>query len=413
LLRTPQKEKHMIKFFTFFAFLYVVNFAQPAAAGSINADLRIDYDSISYNSKTVDATYPTGSSVLNDSAGIKIQTGRVDFKGQTGDDISYRLRLRFDKDKSQNINKRDGVDSSVDYAYITHKATSIWNISAGKIASQIGGIEGNTPGSNLYTTSVAFQGTTALGGSRTTGSKNYGILGARSLLYYTGIENQIKFGNHSFALQFANQEGATGVGYGTTPATGTAGYDDNSGPSATYAQNKLLTGMIYRSQLLDKSLNLIVSYHTLNFASEANKASLFAAGIESVLTSALTLQYDYINNQYQTDMTSSKPQQYLISNVVSGKYSFEHFAVIAKVALTKESLEAGTKTEITKNLTNDYLDYGVAGEFSPEKNKNFKYFAAYNRREMNPDAQQLTRDMMRFSDQFIIGTKINADFLKD
>lgn len=382
-------------------------------AGSISADMRLDYDSNNYN----DEATKTGSLYNNNT--FRVQTGRVDFKGALNEDLNYRLRLRFDKDKSQNVNKRDNVDSSVDLAYLSHKWTDNISVSIGKIASQVGGFEGNTPGPDIYLASPSYAGTSYLGGSRVSGTTNTSTLGLKNVLYYTGAEMALQKGWHKLTLQVANQEGAVGLGYGKAGAAGTAGYDDNSGFNTSndgpFAQNKLMTGVIYRLNIADWNMNWLASYHAERFSSKDNKIGLMAVGLEHTIGD-FKYQLDYINNKYQKDfgneVITSTPAQSLTGFALNTAYRWDNFNFLAKGAFFTEKMDTGSASGISADVTNTYTDWGLTAEYIPKKEQNMRYHVAYLQRTMKPDSGLFNSDSARSLSEIIVGTRINADFLK-
>ncbi len=369
--------------------------ATSAQAGSLSADFRVDYNSTSYNDDAM-----TASSSLLGNSGYRFHTGRVDYKGQMGEDVSYGIRLRFDKDKST-VNKRDKVDSNVDVAYVSNKFNDMFTLSVGKMGTGIGGFEGNTAGPELYLTSANYAGTGLLGG---TGSSNKSL--KSSLLYSTGVQAEFKFAEGQVVqLQAFNQEGSVGLGYGATNG------DDASGTGAGYAQQDNLFGLLYRGSFMEKTMNVIASYHTEELGVKDNKASFASLGFE-YKADGLTAQLDYNMNQFQVYSSATlTPKQSLNTAVLTLKYKMDNWTPMIKAAMATEKYDASSATGITADTTNTYTDYGAALEYAPNKDQMFRYHVAYNSRTMKPDSV-LAANNTRNLQEVIVGTRIKADFLK-
>lgn len=373
--------------------------ATSAQAGSLSADFRLDYNSTSYNDDAM-----TASSSLLGNSGMRFQTGRIDYKGQLNEDVSYRMRLRFDKDKST-VNKRDKVDSNIDFAYVSHKFNDMFTLTLGKMATGMGGFEGNTAGPELYLTSSNYAGTALLGGTKvstTTGSLK------SILLYSTGAQAEFKFAEGQvLQLQAFNEEGAVGMGFTNTAATNG---DDASGTGAGYAQQDNLLGLIYRGGFMEKTLNVIASYHTEQIGAKDNSASFAALGLEYKMD-ALTAQLDYNMNQFQVAGTTVTPKQSLSTASLTLKYKMDNWTPIIKAAMATEKYDAGSITTTSPEISNSYTDVGAALEYAPNKDQMFRYHIAYNSRSMKPDSV-VAANNTRSLQEVIVGTRIMADFLK-
>lgn len=374
-------------------------FATTAQAGSLSADFRLDYDTTSYNNNATDA-----SAALTGNNKFRLQTARLDYKGQLNEDVTYRVRVRLDKDRGA-VNKRDNVDPALDYAYVANKLSDSLTLTLGKFATEMGGFEGNTAGPELYLTSAAYAGTGLLGGSNSDSTYIRGIM-----LYYTGAQLAYSFADNTqqFHLQMANEEGAVGAGYATNG-------DDNSSSSGTYAQNKNLLGLVYRGAFIDKTLNVIASYHSEMFGAKDNKADFATIGVEYNMD-LFTAQLDYIMNSFKESLPTITPKQTLSTAVLTLKYHMDKFTPIVKFAMTDEKLEAGTKSNgatsvLTSDAKNKYLEGGLALEYTPKKDDMFRYHVAYNYRKMDADSN-LTKNGDRDLQEIIVGTRILADFLK-
>lgn len=357
-----------------------------ANAGSVSADLRADYDATSYNDDAKSAG-------KDGAAKFCIHTGRLDFKGNLNEEVSYRMRLRFNKDRA--VSARDSLGLDTDFAYISNKLNDGLTLTLGKFASGVGGFEGNTTGPDLYLTSVAYAGSKA-------GLAAGKIYGLTNILYYTGAQLAYNINDtQKLELHIANTEGGVGQGY---PTAATAG--------DVAAQNKTLTGLIYRGGFAEKTLNVLASYHfedASGSGTKDNKVSLSAVGLE-YLNSGLTAQLDFLMNAYERaagGVPTTKDS--LNSTVLSVKYKMEQWTPILKVAMTDEKIGAAAADE-----KNKYTDYGIALEYAPRADQVFRYHIAYNARSVKPDDNNNTTygGKSPSSTQVVVGTRIYADFLK-
>lgn len=386
--------------------LAVAAFATTAQAGSLSADFRVDYDSTSYNDNA------TAAGLLGNSK-FRLQTGRVDYKGQLNEDVTFRVRLRFDKPKSTTMQSRDNVDSAVDFANIANKFSDSFTLTIGKMATGMGGFEGNTAGPEMYLTSAAYNGTAVLGGSKGSGSA-MGLKGI--LLYATGVQAGFTLADsQQIYLQIFNEEGGLGTGFTTAASGGAAANgDDASGADLAgkpaYAQQNSMFGFVYRGGFMEKSLNLIASYHTEHVGNKDNKADLASVGVEYSM-SGFTGQLDYIMNRFQLAGATSTPKQSLDSAVLTLKYKMDRLTPIFKASFSNEKLADGTVAGVSGDVKNKYTDLGVALEYTPKDDQMFRYHIAYNNRTMDPDSV-LAANGNRSSNEIIVGTRILADFLK-
>lgn len=343
-----------------------------AQAGSISADLRADYDSTSYN----DDSGKPGVSKFN------IQTGRVDFKGNLNEEVSYRLRLRFNKDRA--VSQRDSVGADTDFAYISNKVSDGLTLTLGKFASGIGGFEGGTSGADIYLASAAYAGPKTLYPG--VGS----IVGLSNLLYYTGAQLAYAINDsNKIELHAANTEATVGTDYKTGASVGDV-----------IPQNKTLTGLVYRGSFADKTFNLLATYHMETAGDKDNKISLAAIGFE-YLMNGMTAQLDLLANNYDV-AGATITKNSMNSTVLTVKYKTDQWTPILKVAMTDEKLGAAV------DVKNKYTDYGVAVEYAPKADQMFRYHIAYNARSVKPDSGNKNPA----STQILVGTRILADFLK-
>lgn len=134
----------MIKLGFFCLFLWAT---LSANAGSITLDTRIDHLSKGYNQ----------AAGLGTQGVFRFSPLRLDLKNSYSPEIDFRLRIRLDKEFPA-PNAVDNTHGGVDYAYIQHQlATDTW-VTAGKLATEIGGYEVTASSADRYLSSEAYSG---------------------------------------------------------------------------------------------------------------------------------------------------------------------------------------------------------------------------------------------------------------
>lgn len=323
--------------------------SSTAFAGSISLDTRVDSDS---------ATYNTANGGKNNSK-FYLQTGRVDYKGKATDDLSFRLRLRFNKTQSA-VNTRDSLNDSVDYASITHKMGD-YALTAGKFDIMTAGFEGATAGSDMYFTSLAY-------GSLTR--------------YATGANLAYTFGDNTVNAMVLNNKSDT-----------------------TSGQTRNMYALVYKGALMDKALNLIASYHMLatpyteNSEIKNHNDSYVTLGAQYKLT-GMAFSLDYTLNTL-ADTAGNKDKTESI--ILNGSYDLNEMSAVKAKIESSTYKDASTNTE-SKETT---LGYGIAYEIKPIKDADFRYHVAYTNKDVKPE----TGDTKTES-HIIAGLKLQADFLK-
>lgn len=333
-------------------------------AGNINFDFRYESDSSSYN------TAAKAASASNVSAtNLKMKTGRVDFKGKVNEDLSYRLRWRFDKDygTSSNMtsnNKTDGFTNHVDYAYLAHKLLPELTMTLGKFGSEIGGFEGNTPASDIYLQSQVYAK----------------IL--PSFIYVSGGKLSYNLGQHDMSLLVLNQS-----------------------ETNTAEQSKLTYGLTYKAQFLEnKEMTLLLSY--LN----DEKQSLTDDAKKMTGVTSIGIKYEpkpyYLSIDYlifeQKNQTVKDNKDNWNSIVADFGYDFDGIQPKFKYEISQYKAETAGVSTTTKY---DGVTLGL--EYKPIHQENFRYHMMVTQLTTKPAAGDSL-----FEQHFIVGTKITADFLK-
>lgn len=336
-----------------------------AQAGSISYDFRFDSDSSSYNN-AAKAASATNVSATN----LKMQTGRVDFKGKANDDLSYRLRWRFDKDYGTSTamvsnNKTDNYTNHVDMAYIAHKWTPELTLSLGKFASELGGNEGNTAAPDIYLQSQFYRKLAA------------------GFIYVSGGKLTYTMGNHEASLLLLNQSEST-----------------------TTEQSKLTYGLTYKGSFMDnKELLLLVSYANDEKQSLAGTDSKKLTGISSVGLKFDPKPYfvslDYLTYE-QKNITAVDAKDNW--NSIIGEFGYNLDGIMPKLKYEMAQYKAETTASST---TTKYDGITLGVEYKPMAQENFRYHMMVTQLTTKPESGDSL-----FEQHFIVGTRINADFLK-
>lgn len=330
-----------------------------ALAGSLNLDFRFDYDSLKYN----DAGITAGG--VNSSR-FYLQTGRLDYKGKFNEDLSFRTRIRFNQDYSATSNytsyKGSSIPKFVDYAYLTHKVAEGYSLTFGKFGSDMAGFEGATSGADLYFQSIAY---------------------AASQIYITGVKGTGVFGDHEVSLMAGNTF--------TDSVNGT-----------TIDQTRMASGLIYKGNFMEKSLNLIASYYnqSIQNSTDGRKDTLATVGVKYG-QDAWYAALDFDSYSY-FDQTVANKTDKTASTVLSTAYKFDR----STAKLLFESSEVTTFPASVETSTK-YSTMGAVYEFRPTNEEGFRYHVAYTGRTTKP----ATGDD-RVETHMLAGIRLNSDFLK-
>lgn len=339
-----------------------------AQAGSLNLDMRADYNSTTYT-----------DSAQKDFTKFYFKTGRLDYQGKASEDISFRARLAFNKEASTGV---DSTQTAVEYAFLTHKTSDTLSISVGKFNTDFGGFEGATSGADLYLTSQFYTLKGPNGNLDTRAASSGTNLGTSDLLYMTGIKANFTLANQNIYLMATNESNVANA----------------NGPTGT--QNTSLYGAVWRGAFMDKAFMTNLSYHTLNGPADGDKHQFGAVGI---MWNAKPLMFsaDYLMSEFKEDASGDK-------NTVT--------SIVAKFAYTGweqwtprlEFISSEEKIEIGGAETNKFMGYGVVVEYKPYTDINFRYHLAYNNVTEALDAGGDDPN----SQEIVLGARLMADFLK-
>lgn len=338
-----------------------------AHAGSLSLDLRADYNSSTYDKSTI-----------ADSTRYYFKTGRLDYQGKALEDLSFRVRLAFNKNATTQAT--DNGQTSLEYAYLTHKMSEMFSLSVGKINSEIGGFEGATSGADLYLTSTFYTRSPLTASGLTTGSLSPNVLGTTNLLYMTGVKGTFSFEGQVIHI-LATDETA----------------DGSAGPAAT--QNGSLYGIDWKGAFLDKALNFNVSYHTMGGPTKDDRHQFVAAGV-MWNSNPVVVTAEYLMAEYKQDTPSAKDTT--TSIVAKAAYTgWEQWTPRLEVVSTEEKMEIGA------SATHKIMGYGAVLEYKPYTDTNFRYHMAYSYQKESPETgDDITKQ------EVVVGARLLADFLK-
>jgi len=336
-----------------------------AYAGSLALDTRFDYDTTTYNKNNNETT-------SMDNSRIYAQTVRVDGKGNVNDQLSYRLRVNFNKDAT--VTKKDNMGPNIDFAYITHKWTPELAFTMGRFWSDGYGHQGLVSAIDRYLNPAAVTNWWSL-------YNNGYVTGGK--LEYTFLET------HTIEAQLLNQ-----------------GADQLEGTN--YKGQAAGMGFVYKGSILDKSLNFIASHHAWQRAYVTPdliaKDTLDTIGVKYVMA-PLTVMLDY--NMGKTKNSNATHDNEIKGFVLNAGYTIDR--ITPRVFFSSEKETFKDTTGATANVNTDYTRYGVAVEYRPFADTDFRYHVAYTQLSSKADsAGAITLK----ETHVIAGFKISADFLK-
>lgn len=357
--------------------------AGTAHAGSLELDARFDSDNTQYN----DAAKTAGA---KDATNLTMQTGRLDYKGKVSDALSFRFRTRFNRASDSTANAgtagvrgNDSLNATVDFASLTHKVMDNLSVTVGKTSTEVGGFEVATPGSDLYFKSQAYRdldyGSTVVA-SLSNSAANPGSRGL-NVVYAGGVKAVYSIAGQDIGVMVAN------------------------GPQTSAEQSKLMSGVVWKGSFLDKQLQTVVSYHATSF-DQTNKPDLKANFLTAGLkwdAGAWFTSLDVSNFTY--GKLSDPNDDTTMSVVLLGGMKFmDNHAV--KLMVESSQAKTGAATQVNYK----FMGYGLAYEYKPMADTNFRYHVAYTSRTASNGDISGYQD--RIENHVIFGAKLLADFLK-
>ena len=328
-----------------------------ASAGSISLILRADSDSTAYN-PGAQAAAPANV----DSTRYFIHTGRLEYKGQLNDSVSFYTRLRFENVANNTPNKTDSLSDSVDIVQITHRITDDLSLTLGKISTEILADDG-IPLAEIYL------------GSRARADV------ANTYLYGTGAKLAKTFSDQEIKIMTLDQ-------FETT----------------TTEQTRSAYGIVYKAKFFDKTLMPTLSYHKDHRQSEISgqdpTVEMIAVGLKyDPKPYAISLDYlqntrDNMSGSGATAIAAANKKNIIGSYLLDASYQIDpQWTLRTRVDLaTKTAQDNNTNTELKTN------DQGISfvTEYKPFKDDYFRYHLAWTQLTEKPPtgSDQITQHII-------------------
>ncbi len=353
-------------------------FSPVQALAALTYDFRFDMQSRDYDEETNKAG-------TEDFMRFYIQRGRLDFQGKQNDDVSYRLRLRFnqpaagkvDAGTSQpTVNERDSLGAWIDHASVTQKIYEFGFLTLGKFASDIGGYEGAAVADRYVLSSTYARSTTA------------GLTGSEDFQFYTGLKVGAAFMDHEVSLHIANAE----------PVDHTVG--------GKFSQNKPALGIVWKGNFADGVYLPLFAYHQLPGApgsTTGGKLSFLSLGNRLQLDDLL-IDVDFLKNDYRDDL----PGAQTVNSAIVTSFGFKLGSLTPKLQVNQGNIEARAAAGATDTKTKR-TSTALAVEFVPDLKDRFRYHAAIARTELEVVGAAKTEKIS----ELILGARLLGDFLKN
>jgi hypothetical protein len=289
-----------------------------------------------------------------------MRTGRVDFKGKFNEEVSFRLRTRFDKDAKTTQNQTDGFSSQIDYAYVQNTLTDGLKLILGKFASEIGSVEGRTSSSDIYMQSQVYR-----------------QISGNGFLYVSGAKLLYTYGDHEGSVFVINQSDTT-----------------------TTEQSKSAYGFAYAVSLNEKTLTPIIGYLFDEKQSSTSDTKL------TTTISSVGLKWEpkpyFIYADYliyaQKNISAVAVDDTWTSLILEAGYDFE--GVIPRIKYEMSEKKTGPSAEKYDGVT-----LGV--EYKPYPQDIYRYHLMITQMTTKPEVGDA-----RFEQRLLVGVRILADFLK-
>ncbi|WP_413288973.1 porin [Bdellovibrio sp. HCB337] len=355
--------------------------ATAQAANTLDYDFRGDWTSLDYN----DAATETTSA--EDNTRFFLRTGRLQYKGNLNERFSYVGRLAFNKpavDTGTSNSKRDALNAAVEYAYVTDKMSDMFSLTLGKFYTEIGGIEGNTSGADLYSVSPNYSHVGALPAALPGSNLGVNESGPKNILYAAGAKGTLTFAEtQNIYLVVTNNVVADPV-------------DSN----AAFNQNRGMMGLAWKGFFMEKALMGLLSYHEASPQSATghkdNKHTFMSAGIKYDSTWVGSLEYN--TTDYKDGASGDKDTMY--SAILKLGYKMEQWTPRLEFIMS-EVKEGIASEDATKIAT-----YGAILEYKPTA-ENVRYHLAVASTTQQPETGD---DLTRMD--ITAGVRLFGDFLK-
>lgn len=350
----------------------------PHSHAAITYDFRFDLQSKDYDEDTNKAG-------TEDFMRFHLERGRLDFQGKLNDDVSYRLRLRFNQPAAGKVdaatnqptaNERDQLGTWVDHASVTQKIYEFGTITLGKFASDIGGYEG-AAAADRYIFSAAYAPNTAAG-----------ITASEDFQFYTGVKIGAAAMDHDVALHFANAE----------PTDHKVG--------GKFAQNKPSVGLVWKGNFMDGVFLPLYAYHQVPGAPGAatnGKLAFLSLGNRFQLDD-LQVDFDLLRNTYQDDTPGAR----ITNQGIASSFGYKLGSLTPKLQLDQTNIASVTATGGAETRTKQ-TSTALAVEFVPDLKDRFRYHAAIASTTIAVDGAAKSQKIS----ELILGARLLGDFLKN
>ncbi len=352
--------------------------AAIAHGASIVIDGRTDYDARTSNEDNVNRGYPNHNRIY-------LQTARVHMKGNLSDAASYGFRFHLNRSFNDNaLTVKDGVNNGiVDLAYFSYKFADMVTLSVGKGWAYANGFYALNSPPDRYLNPVVGVSTNWLGGA------SFGFL--------TGADLTFTFGDHEIRTQYFNEKNDSFAATGA-PANSVGNYNGTRGGQ----------GLVYRGNFMEKSLGIMASYHNWD-ASDSAATTKKAMTITTVgakwTMDALSLSFD-INNGTNKGYQATKDLSILGYALLVG-YKMDSLKPILIASVEDE--KSSDSTPGTTDVKTNYTKLGLALEYYPEAESNFRYHVAYTTQSEKAD----TTNALTYTENHVVaGVRFSADLLK-
>ena len=345
----------------------LISLASVAAFAGVDLDIRADYKNLADYDDALGGT-KDGENLFDFNRAKLIGSSKV------SDDLV--LKSRIDLRKAKKSDDKDSTSEFIEFAYAAHTLSEMFTVEAGKLDISVGGVELDYSAGDRYFTSLAAD------------NQNE---------YMVGVNFVAKLApGHTVSLL-----GANGM------------QEDKKGDMAV--------GLLYKGSVMEK-VKLIASYVSLKKdldyefdynldedTSDADESSItttdvettwLAVGAQVKLTETLTWDIDYLANTYVEAVGTDDIEE--TSIVTQFTYAMDN----AKVSAKAESSKFDTGTKAT---TYDLMNYGIAVEYKPIADKDFRYHLAFT-----SSSQEYEHSALKSIEQqeIVLGFKLKTSLLQ-
>lgn len=359
-------------------------FALLLFAGLSPARAAIFYD-FRFDMQSKDYDETTNRAGTEDYLRFYLQRGRLDFQGKLNDDVTYRLRLRFNQPAAgkvdaatgqPTVNERDSLGTWIDHASVSQKIYEFGSLTLGKFASEIGGYEG-AAAADRYIYSAAYAANTAAG-----------LTASEDFQFYTGVKLSVSAMDHDVAIHCANAE----------PSDHRVG--------GKFSQNKPSLGLVWKANFSDGVYLPLFAYHEIPGApgtATNGKLTFLSLGNRFQLDD-LQLDLDVLRNSYRDDAPGARTT----NATLTGGVAYKLGSLTPKIQWNQSTITAlaasgGAETKARQTST------ALALEYVPDLKDRFRYHAALAATTVAVEGAASNEKIS----ELILGARLVGDFLKN